>query len=103
MVLRELNNFHLLMAFISAYSNSAISRLKVSTHSVVGIDQRALFDNALVLCLQWTREKLSHKHVEQLELLEGVMSVNGSFKAYREAFAAATPPVLPYMGVHMQV
>ena len=52
--LRELNNFHVLMAIVSAFSNSAVGRLK------------------------WTRARLPRKILEQLEGIEALMSVEGN-------------------------
>jgi hypothetical protein len=54
--LRALNNFHLLMACVSAFSNSALGRLK------------------------WTRTELPKKIAEQLAALDALMNVQGSFK-----------------------
>ena len=77
-VLREFNNFHLLMAIVSVFSNCAVGRLK------------------------WTRARLPKKTAEQLAEFEALMSVEGSFKAYRTAFASTAPPLIPYMGVYLQ-
>ena len=76
--LRDLNNFHLLMAIVSVFSNSAVGRLK------------------------WTRARLPRKSAELLDECEALMSVAGSFKNYRAAFVEATPPLVPYMAVPLQ-
>jgi len=76
--LRELNNFHLLFAFISGMNNAAVARLK------------------------WTIDKLP-RNVRQMWIqLEQEMQIEGSFKNYRMAVEKATPPCLPYLGVHLQ-
>lgn len=75
--LLELNNFHLLMAFVSSLNSSAIARLK------------------------WTQSKLSRHAKETMEQLEKTMSMEGSFKSYRLALTEANPPVIPYIGVHL--
>lgn len=77
-VLREFNNFHLLMAIVSVFSNCAVGRLK------------------------WTRARLPKKAADQLAEFEALMNVEGSFKHYRAAFANASPPLIPYMGVYLQ-
>ena len=50
----KMNNFHVLMAIVSAFSNSAVGRLK------------------------WTRARLPRKILEQLEGIEALMSVEGN-------------------------
>jgi hypothetical protein len=73
--LNQLGNFHLLQAFISGFSNSAVLRL------------------------QWTKARLP-KHAElQLAELEKLMAMNSSFKNYRLRLAATNPPAIPYMCV----
>jgi hypothetical protein len=74
--LRELNNFHILYAIISAMSNSSVSRLK------------------------WTSEKLNKSAKASLQELEQLMSMEGSFKNYREAVKnTSNLAVVPYIGV----
>jgi hypothetical protein len=77
-VLREFNNFHLLMSIVSVFSTSAVGRLK------------------------WTRARLPKKAADQLAEFEALMNVEGSFKSYRAAFVEAAPPLIPYMGVYLQ-
>jgi hypothetical protein len=64
-VLREFNNFHLLMSIVSVFSTSAVGRLK------------------------WTRARLPKKAADQLAEFEALMNVEGSFKSYRAAFVGA--------------
>ncbi|KAL6067139.1 Leucine-rich repeat (LRR) protein [Balamuthia mandrillaris] len=73
--LREYNNFHTLMAFLSAFNNSAVLRLK------------------------WTRERLPGPAKKFLEETEALMSMEGSYKDYRAALEQAIPPCIPYIGV----
>jgi len=75
--LRELNNFHLLTAVLSGINSSSISRLK------------------------WTLAKVPKRSKQVLQDLEAVMSMEGSFKCYRNALENATPPCVPYMGVYL--
>jgi hypothetical protein len=73
--LRKLNNFHLVMAFLVAFNNSAISRLK------------------------WTFAKLPKKVLAMLREIESLMSMEGSFKLYRGALDQVDTPCVPYVGV----
>lgn len=75
--LRELNNFHLLTAVLSGINSSSISRLK------------------------WTLAKVPKRSKQVLQDLEAVMSMEGSFKCYRNSLENATPPCVPYMGVYL--
>eukprot|EP01102_Stenamoeba_stenopodia_P015686 TRINITY_DN5370_c0_g3_i2.p1 TRINITY_DN5370_c0_g3~~TRINITY_DN5370_c0_g3_i2.p1 ORF type:complete len:662 (-),score=102.47 TRINITY_DN5370_c0_g3_i2:1464-3314(-) len=73
--LREINSFHMLTAYISGITNSAVSRLK------------------------WTKSKIA-KHLQQvLEELTDTTSMEGSFRKYRQSLATANPPCIPYLGV----
>jgi len=76
--LRDMNNFHLLMAFISGMNNAAVSRLK------------------------WTKERLPKTSKQVWESLEHDMQLTGAFKNYRALLTSATPPCIPYIGVHLQ-
>jgi len=69
------NNFHTLMAFLSAFNNSAVLRLK------------------------WTRERLPAPSKKFLADAEQLMSMEGSFKEYRRVLSTALPPCIPYIGV----
>jgi len=75
--LNKLNNFHLLSAFISAISNYAIDRLV------------------------FTLARLSKRHRAILSDLSAMMSMEGSFKNFRNALAAAKPPCVPFLGVYL--
>eukprot|EP01117_Protostelium_nocturnum_P006591 TRINITY_DN2373_c1_g1_i2.p1 TRINITY_DN2373_c1_g1~~TRINITY_DN2373_c1_g1_i2.p1 ORF type:complete len:255 (+),score=81.52 TRINITY_DN2373_c1_g1_i2:82-846(+) len=74
---RELKNFHLLTAIISAFSTSPTLRLN------------------------WTREKLSRKSKQDIADLETLMDMRGSFKRYRDVLKESDFPVLPYIGVYL--
>eukprot|EP01114_Cavostelium_apophysatum_P007339 TRINITY_DN1942_c0_g1_i1.p1 TRINITY_DN1942_c0_g1~~TRINITY_DN1942_c0_g1_i1.p1 ORF type:complete len:1639 (+),score=512.30 TRINITY_DN1942_c0_g1_i1:223-5139(+) len=74
---RELNNFHLVIAVVSSFSNSSLLRLK------------------------WTLEKLPKRSRQILAELEELMSMKNSFKTYREALKEANPPCIPYIGVYL--
>ncbi|EGG14350.1 Ras guanine nucleotide exchange factor [Cavenderia fasciculata] len=76
--LRELNNFHLLTAFLAGIRNSSVLRLRVS----------------------WA--KVPKKHKQTLEDLEKIMSMEGSFKAFRTIIKDIVPPCIPYLGVYLK-
>jgi len=75
--LRNLNNFSTLMAFLAAFNNSAVNRLK------------------------FTRQLIPKKLTETLKELETLMSVEGSSKRYREALHNSNPPSIPYLGTSL--
>lgn len=71
--LRQHNNFNAYLAILSAIESAPISRLEWSERVTKNLEEpRALIDN------------------------------KGSFKAYRDAFGAATPPCIPYIGLYLQ-
>lgn len=72
-----MNNYQLLMAFVSGMNNSALLRLK------------------------WTRAKVSKRALTTLKELEDLMNMEGSFKAYRAALEASSPPCIPYVYVRV--
>lgn len=76
--LYALNNFSSLMAFIAGWNTSSVIRLK------------------------WTMKDLPKKTIELRDMLEGVMSCDFSWRAYRTAIHEAKPPCLPYIGVYLQ-
>lgn len=75
--LKEIQNFHLLVAVISGINNSAILRLK------------------------WTHSHLSTKTKQTLQQLEQLCSMEASFKNLREAIDNAVPPCIPYLGTYL--
>jgi len=75
--LRKLNNFFSLQAFICGLNSSAVNRLK------------------------HTMERVSSQHLQTLEELEQLMSMENSYKRYREALRVAIPPRIPHLGVYM--
>jgi len=75
--LKELQDFSGLMAFSAAFNNSAVLRLK------------------------HTKGKLSKKANAAFEEFDKVLSMEGSYKAYRAALKACTPPCTPYIGVFL--
>lgn len=75
--LKELNNYFAVMAFISALNSAAISRLK------------------------YTRALVHSNSFETLAEMEKLMSMEGSFKEYRNSILDASPPCVPYIGVHL--
>jgi hypothetical protein len=75
-LLREMGNFHMLYALITGWNNSAVSRLK------------------------WTIEKLPKATKQSMMDLESLMSMEGSFKNYRETLKkAGNTPCIPYIGI----
>ncbi|EGC33276.1 hypothetical protein DICPUDRAFT_49010 [Dictyostelium purpureum] len=75
---RELNNFHLLTAFMAGIRNSNVIRLR----------------------LTWA--KVPKKYLHILEDLEKIMSMEGSFKEFRQKMAETIPPCIPYLGVYLK-
>ncbi|KAL6065502.1 Receptor-like protein kinase 2 [Balamuthia mandrillaris] len=75
--LKDMHNYHILTAVISGINNSAVLRLK------------------------WTRGKLHRRSQAALVELESLMSMEGSFKRYRQSLAEAAPPCIPYIGVYL--
>lgn len=71
--LREMNNYQLVMAFVSGMNSSALLRLK------------------------WTRAKVSKRALTTMKELEDLMNMEGSFKTYRAALEASSPPCIPYV------
>jgi hypothetical protein len=68
-----MNNYQLLMAFVSGMNNSALLRLK------------------------WTRAKVPKRALTTLKELEEMMSMEGSFKTYRAMLESSSPPCIPYV------
>jgi len=75
--LRALNNFSTLMAFLGGFNNAAVTRLK------------------------FTRQLLPNRSLVVLGDLEKVMSVDQSYKIYRESLKVSNPPCIPYLGTHL--
>eukprot|EP01133_Synstelium_polycarpum_P008966 gene8966-10516_t len=76
--LRDLNNFHLLTAFLAGIRNSSVLRLRLS----------------------WS--KVTKKNKQLLEDLEKIMSMEGSFKCFRSIIKEIIPPCIPYLGVYLK-
>jgi len=75
--LRKLNDFFSLQAFICGINSSAVTRLK------------------------FTMERISSQHSQMLLELEELMSMENSYKNYRQALREAKPPCIPHIGVYM--
>ncbi|KAF2076004.1 hypothetical protein CYY_002711 [Polysphondylium violaceum] len=75
---KELNNYHLLTAFMAGIRNSNVVRLRFS----------------------W--DKVSKRYHHILEDLEKIMSMEGSFKEFRTRMAETIPPCIPYLGVYLK-
>jgi len=76
--LQKLNNFQGLMTFIAGWNNSCIYRLKKTK-----------------------KKKLLASAREAMASMEELMSTQLSFKKYRTTLREVTPPILPYLGVHL--
>jgi Leucine-rich repeat (LRR) protein len=75
-LLREMGNYHMLYALVTGWNNSAVSRLK------------------------WTIEKLPKATKTNITELETLMSMEGSFKNYREALKrVGNASCIPYIGI----
>ena len=72
----ELNNFNSTISIISGLSNSSVSRMKR------------------------TWKTLNPKDIETYKELSALLEKNS--KEYRNALHIATPPCIPYLGVHLQ-
>ncbi|KAI9365969.1 ras guanine nucleotide exchange factor domain-containing protein [Zopfochytrium polystomum] len=77
--LRKANNFNSLMAVLSGISSSPILRLQKTYRLILG-----------------------KKAFERYQVLEGLMSSERSFSAYRQALRVANPPCIPYLGVFLR-
>ena len=75
--LRELNNYHSLMAMIAALESAHVTRMKKTWDSV---------DSA---------------YIKQFLELKAIMSAESSYKAYRTIIKTDDPPVIPYIGVYL--
>jgi hypothetical protein len=71
--LREYNNFNSLLCILSAIESASVSRLDYSD-----------------------------KVTKALEEHKALIDSKASFKNYRDAFAAARPPCIPYIGLYLQ-
>jgi pheromone shutdown protein TraB len=76
-VLRSLNNFHSLMAIVSALHNNSISRLRK------------------------TFVKVPRSALRSMEELQELMSANENHKVYRALLASVPPPCIPFMYVSL--
>ena len=72
--LRELHNFHSLLAIIAALESASVTRLKK------------------------TWELVKSSYTKQLQELKTLMSAEGSYKAFRQALRSEDPPSIPYIG-----
>lgn len=75
--LRELHNYHSLMAIIAALESAPVARLKKTWDAV---------DSA---------------YIKQFQELRTIMSAEGSYKAFRAIIKTEDPPVIPYIGVYL--
>ncbi|GAM21223.1 hypothetical protein SAMD00019534_043980 [Acytostelium subglobosum LB1] len=75
--LMNMNNFNSLMAIVAGLSFSSVYRLK------------------------YTREELSAQTHKMYAELEKIMNSESSFKNYRTRLECASPPLMPYLGVHL--
>ncbi|KAH3756128.1 Ras guanine nucleotide exchange factor [Pelomyxa schiedti] len=75
--LKELSNFHLLMAYISAMNSAPVQRLK------------------------WTKSKLPKTAKQTLLDLEELTNIAGSYRNLRTTISSCTPPCIPYIGTYL--
>jgi len=76
--LRNLNNFHTLMAIITALNNNAVMRLKK------------------------TLEKIPRSFTKILEELTELMSNNENYIRYRKVISVTPPPCIPFIGLPLR-
>jgi len=75
--LKDLNNFNALTALLSAMNSAAVHRLK------------------------FTREGVQPRYQEVRAELEKIVATESAYKVYRDCLEKATPPCLPYLGIHL--
>jgi len=75
--LRELNNYHDLMAVLAALSSGPVGRLKQ------------------------TWQEVDKKQVSALHQLQELMHFKSSYKNYRSALRSTKPPAIPYIGMYL--
>jgi len=73
--LHLLHNYHLSLAYVCSFSHCAITRLK------------------------WTYSKLSKSSKNALKQMESIMSIEESYKKYRQLLNNTSLPCIPAMGV----
>lgn len=76
--LRQLHNYHTLMAILGGLNEGPVYRLK------------------------FTKADLPPRFQQAVAELQTVMSAEGSYNAYRLELGAATPPCIPYIGVYLR-
>ncbi|KNC46651.1 Ras guanine nucleotide exchange factor A [Thecamonas trahens ATCC 50062] len=76
--LSALHNYAGLMAIISALSCAAVDRLK------------------------WTWARVPEDYMTILADLRELMSMSHNYRAYRDVLRKSLPPLVPYLGVHLQ-
>lgn len=76
--LRQMHNYHTLMAILGGLNEGPVYRLK------------------------FTKAEIPPKFQQAITELQNVMSAEGSYNAYRLELAAATPPCIPYLGVYLR-
>jgi hypothetical protein len=76
--LRQMHNYHTLMAILGGLNEGPVYRLK------------------------FTKAELPPKFQQAVQELQNIMSADGSYNAYRLELAAATPPCIPYIGVYLR-
>lgn len=74
--LRELHNYHSLMAVIASLESAPVNRLKRT----------------------WEIENIFQK---QFQELKSIMSSEGSYKSFRQILKTEDPPAIPYIGVYL--
>ena len=76
--LRQMHNYHTLMAILGGLNEGPVYRLK------------------------FTKAEIPPKFQQAITELQTVMSADGSYNAYRLELGAATPPCIPYLGVYLR-
>lgn len=76
--LRQLHNYHTLMAVLSGINEVPVYRLK------------------------YTRAEIPHKYQQTLAELTTLMSADGSYNAYRIELSSLNPPCIPYIGIYLR-
>jgi son of sevenless-like protein len=75
--LRQIHNYHSLLAVVAALESASVTRLKK------------------------TWEAVDKSYLQQLQDLKALMSAEGSYKSFRAALHSEDPPCIPYLGVYL--
>eukprot|EP00029_Vermamoeba_vermiformis_P008300 TRINITY_DN383_c0_g2_i1.p1 TRINITY_DN383_c0_g2~~TRINITY_DN383_c0_g2_i1.p1 ORF type:complete len:815 (+),score=196.28 TRINITY_DN383_c0_g2_i1:83-2527(+) len=76
--LRQMHNYHTLMAVLSGLNDGPVYRLK------------------------FTKDEIPPKYQQSFQELQDLMKADFSYKSYREELAQAQAPCIPYIGIYLR-